>query len=205
MRLLFLSRTHKQKQNPCFTSSLGSSLPLRAGRSSVRAALSHIFCSVLLYFFFFWFFSAAPPPLLPCQRRPLFPFRAVTLLCNQLLQYGLELPKQIGRPTKRRTTVVAPLWVFSAGALYQVLNAEAAMNEIMGRGAPSSGGGGVGGGGGHSLKPHKNSRTIRVQARALLFPPPRVSGFLCADRQAGGIRQGRPPFFSRPLSKPPFH
>lgn len=132
MRLLFLSRTHKQKQNPCFTSSLGSSLPLRAGRSSVRAALSHIFCSVLLYFFFFWFFSAAPPPLLPCQRRPLFPFRAVTLLCNQLLQYGLELPKQIGRPTKRRTTVVAPLWVFSAGALYQVLNAEAAMNEIMG-------------------------------------------------------------------------
>lgn len=42
----------------------------------------------------------------PSQRRPLFPFKAVTLLCNQLLQYSLELPKQIGNPTKHRTTVV---------------------------------------------------------------------------------------------------
>lgn len=179
----------------------------RYEQADLPYALHFLTFSVPFYYIFSSFGSLVQrPPLLPCQRRPLFPFRAVTLLCNQLLQYGLELPKQIGRPTKRRTTVVAPLWVFSAGALYQVLNAEAAMNEIMGGGAPSSGGGGgVGGGGGHSLKPHKNSRTIRVQARALLFPPPRVSGFLCADRQAGGIRQGRPPFFSRPLSKPPFH
>lgn len=64
----------------------------------------------------------------------------------------------------------------------------------MARGASSSGdGGGWVGDGAHSPKPHKNSRTIRVRGRAVLFPPPGVSGFLCADRQAGGIRQGCPP------------
>lgn len=112
----------------------------RYEQADLPCALHFLTFSVPFYYIFSSFGSLVQrPPLLPCQRRPLFPFRAVTLLCNQLLQYGLELPKQIGRPTKRRTTVVAPLWVFSAGALYQVLNAEAAMNEIMG----GEGGGGT--------------------------------------------------------------
>ncbi len=129
------------------------------------------------------------------QRRPLFPFNAVTLLCNQLLQYGLELPKQIGHPTKHRTTVVPHCGSFCRHSLS---GAECtSSNEWNHRGWGGQGGGGAsssgdGGGGGQSPKPHKNSRTIRVQGRAALFPPPRVSGFLCADKQAGGIRQGCP-------------
>lgn len=101
---------------------------------------------------FLTFFSALRGENAPRQRRPPLPFSAVTLLCNQLLQYSLGLAKQIGQPTKRRTTVAPPpLCLLSAGTLYQVLNAAAvAVNEII------AGGGGVeagvvimfGGGGG---------------------------------------------------------
>lgn len=82
-------------------------------------------------------FSLLPSRRGPHRRRPPLPFSAATLLCSQLLQYGSGLPEQIGHPTKRGTTPPPhPLWVLSAGTLYQVLNATAeAMNEIMGVGA----------------------------------------------------------------------
>lgn len=89
-----------------------------------------------LPFFFF--------PLLRGGERPPVrdAHRFLSSPCNQLLQYGSGLPEQIGRPTKRRTTVAPPPRVLSAGALYQVLNAAAeALNEIIaGRGRRGGGG-----------------------------------------------------------------
>lgn len=69
----------------------------------------------LTFSFLLYYFPGAEKMLLgaaPQSETPTVSFQAVALLCSQLLQYGLELPEQIGHPTKRRTTVVPPLWVF---------------------------------------------------------------------------------------------
>lgn len=73
------------------------------------------------------------------------------------------------------------------------------MNEIIGGGV-AGGEGASSRGRGHSLKPHKNSRTIRVQG-----PFPTSQGFrvsVLTGRQEG-LDEAAP--FLPTLSKPPFH
>lgn len=109
------------------------------------------------------FFNAAPQ-----SETPTVSFQGRRITMQPAFTVRLRAPQANWTPHKASDNCCPPLWVFLLGTLYQVLNAAAAMNEIIGGGvarrgaegwASSSGdgSGGVGVGGGHSLKPHKNS------------------------------------------------
>lgn len=132
----------------------------------------------------------------PQSETPTVSFQGHHITMQPAFTVRLRAPQANWTPHKASDNCCPSTVGLSAGTLYQVLNAAAAaMNEIIGGGAAMGWGHhrvvvvvvGV-----HSLKPYKNSRTICVQGRAVLLPPPRVSGLLCADRQAGGLRQRCP-------------
>lgn len=139
------------------------------------------FCSALLFFLCIertvW--SAAPrseTPTVSFQRRHITMQPAFTV--------RLRAHQANWTPHKASDHCCPPLWLFSARTLYQVLNAEEAMNEIIGGGAANEwwGASWSGGGGREGVSLPETSQEFQNNLCCgveRLFQPPRVSGFLC--------------------------